>query len=115
MRAIDRGIQKSARMTYMLADMQRAWRPLIWNPDEPRQSPSDRAAPGEPPPECHRGLHGPIPQLLSDRTDCRGPDRHHALSDLVVRDLGRRSGSAVRADRLPAGNLSAVRAAGLGA
>ena len=74
-------------------------------PVPPAERPAGRAARPD----------GPIPELFSDRSGRRRPDRDHLLPDLVVRELGRQPGPAVRARRLPAGNLSAVRAAGLGA
>src|SRR5947199_4310030 len=88
---------------------------LTWNPNEPRRTAPDRVPGGTPAGGAPRRANGPFPELFSDRAGCRRAGRDHVLFDLVVRELGRQSGPAVRADRLPAGNLSAVRTARLGA
>ena len=69
--------------------------------------------PGEPPPDAPRGLMARFRNYFLTGLIVAGPVAITLLSDLVVRELGRQPGAAVRADRLPAGNLSAVRAARL--
>ena len=70
-----------------------------------------------PRPNCRRtgrAASCAIPELFPDRAGRRRPGRHHLLSDLVVRHLGRWPGPAVRSGGLSAGNLSAVRDPGSG-
>ena len=72
-----------------------------WNPNESRRFAADRA-PGRTPAGGPQRAYGPIPELFPDRPDRRRSGRDHLLSDLVVRDLGRRHRPAVRA-RWPTG------------
>src|SRR5437763_14156317 len=88
---------------------------LTWNPNEPRRTAPDRVPGGTPAGGAPCRANGPFPELFSDRTGCRRAGRDHVLPDLVVRELGRQSGPPVRADRLSAGDLSAVRIARFGA
>src|SRR5438445_5114844 len=88
---------------------------LTWNPNEPRRTAANRVPGGTPAGGAPCRANGPIPELFPDWTDCRRAGRDHALFDLVVRELGGQHRPSVRADGLPAGNLPAVRLAGVGA